>query len=98
MLFFKGVEKRMKPCLLILCLSLPLCATTADDLPACLANPEKPKSDWPVSGIALHSIVCRGTDLGIAPPARVSVYRTPEHRVRMSGELIPRPAIQIPIN
>jgi hypothetical protein len=51
----------MKPCLPILCLALPLCATSADDLPACPANPERPKSDWLVSGLALHAIVCRGT-------------------------------------
>ena len=50
----------MKRYLLILCLSLPLFATKAEDLPACPANPEGPKSDWLVSGIASHAILCRG--------------------------------------
>ena len=50
----------MKRYLLILCLSLPLFATKADDLPACPANAGRPKSDWLVSGIAAHAILCRG--------------------------------------
>jgi hypothetical protein len=50
----------MKRCLLIFCLSLPLFATTAEDLPACPAQPRGIKSDWLVSGIAAHAMVCRG--------------------------------------
>jgi len=50
----------MKRYLLILCLSLPLFATTAEDLPACPAQPEAHKSDWLVSGITAHAMVCRG--------------------------------------
>jgi hypothetical protein len=50
----------MKRYLLILCLSLPLFATTAGDLPACPAQPEAHKSDWLVSGITAHAMVCRG--------------------------------------
>jgi hypothetical protein len=50
----------MKRYLLILCLSLPLFATTAEELPACLAQPQALKSDWLVSGVAAHAVVCRG--------------------------------------
>jgi hypothetical protein len=49
----------MKLCLLIFCLSQPLFATTAQDLPTCPANPERPKADWLVAGISSHTILCR---------------------------------------
>lgn len=51
----------MKPCFLILCLSLPLFAATVDELPACPANPQRPKSDWLLSSVAVHAMVCRGS-------------------------------------
>ncbi len=55
----RRVWRTMRRYLLILCLSLPLFATKADDLPACPANPERPKYDWLVSGTASHAILCR---------------------------------------
>ena len=50
----------MKRYLWILCLSAPLLATQADELPACPAHSESPKSDWLVSGIASQASLGRG--------------------------------------
>ena len=49
----------MHRCLLLLCVALPMYAVNANDLPTCPSNPEKPKSDWLVSGIPSHTILCR---------------------------------------
>jgi hypothetical protein len=65
----------MKRYLSILCLSLPLFATKADDLPACPANIESPKADWLVSGGAFQATLCRGAHA---------------HEIEMSNGLIRR--------
>jgi hypothetical protein len=65
----------MKRYLSILCLSLPLFATKADDLPACPANFESPKADWLVSGGAFQATLCRGAHA---------------HEIEMSNGLIRR--------
>ena len=46
-------------CLLLIYLSLPLYAASVEGLPACQPTPERPKSDWLVSNIASHTILCR---------------------------------------
>ena len=49
----------MKRFLWILCLALPLFATSADELPPCPAKAERPKGDWLVSAVAAQATVCR---------------------------------------